>query len=596
MEANRQAKLMMVITYAEVFVVLNKLPPKRTHDHKIPLIPGTPPVNIRPYKHPPVHKDAFEKKDNSWRMCVDYRQLNKQAIKDKFPITIIEELIDELCGAVIFTKLDLRLRYHQISIFEDDIAKTTFKNHEGHYEFLVMPFGLTDAPSTFQALMNEVFREYLRKFTLVFFDDILVYSKSLEDHILHLTAILFKMKDHSLYAKESKCVFGTSHVVYLGHVLSAEGVATDPAKIQVMQTWPILATIKQLRGFLGLTGYYRRFIRDFASISRPLTQLLNKNSFKWSEEAHQDFVLLKEAMVQASVLALLGFSKSFMVETDASRVGLGVTSREYLLDRHFVIKTDHYSLKYLLDQNITTLAQIKWLPELMGFDYEVVYKKGKDNAAADALSRREVTTGLKKGEVKKNYALLNNQLLRKGKLVVGNNASLRQDLLFHYHKSAIGGHSGTEVVNRCLEGYLRCMTGEHPKEWFMWIPLAELWYNSNYHSTINTTPFAALYGQAPPVHVPYVGGLSKVDAIDRSLTAREQAIEVGTMAYKLKLLVESQIHDVFHVSQLKKFHGSRQLLTPLMLPQINKEGLLEVVPVKILDRKIVKKNNVAAVY
>ncbi|GJZ15912.1 reverse transcriptase [Tanacetum coccineum] len=323
------------------------------------------------------------KKDNTWRMCVDYRQLNKHTIKDKFPIPVIEELIDELGGAVIFSKLDLRSGYHQIRMCEDDIAKTTFKTHEGHYEFLVMPFGLTNAPSTFQALMNEVFREFLRKFTLVFFDDILIYSKSLEDHIRHLTAVLSKMKDHNLYAKESKCVFGTTHVEYLGHVISTEGVATDPSKVQAMQTWPIPTTLKQLRGFL-----------------------------------------------------------------------------------------DHYSLKYLLDQRITTPAQMKWLPKLMGYDYEVVYKQGKDNAMADALSRREdvgalfalSTTSVR--ESRKHYVLHNNQLLRKGKLVVGNDKALRKDLLSYFHDGAIGGYSRVKATThkRCSVFYWKGLR-KQVKQW-----------------------------------------------------------------------------------------------------------------------------------
>ncbi|GJX26829.1 putative reverse transcriptase domain-containing protein [Tanacetum coccineum] len=283
-------------------------------------------------------------------MCIDYRELNKLTVKNRYPLLRIDDLFDQLQGSRVYSKIDLRSGYHQLRVREEDIPKTAFRTRYGHYEFQVMPFGLTNAPAVFMDLMNRVCKPYLDKFVIVFIDDILIYSKSKEEHAEHLKLILELLKKEELYAKFSKCEFWLSKVQFLGHVIDSEGIHVDPAKIESIKDWASPKTPTEIRQFLGLAGYYRRFIEGFSKIAKPMTKLTQKNvKFDWSEKAEAAFQLLKQKLCSAPILALPEGSENFMVYCDASRKGLGAV----LMQREKVIAYASCQLK-IHEKNYTT--------------------------------------------------------------------------------------------------------------------------------------------------------------------------------------------------------------------------------------------------
>jgi hypothetical protein len=292
------------------------MPPDRDIEFIIELQPGIAPISKRSYRMPPnvlaklkiqlqdlldkgcIRPSAspwgcpaifVKKKDNSLRLCIDYHPLNAVTIKNKYPLPLIDILFDQLAGTKVFSKIDLRSGYHQIKIWPSDIPKMVFSTRYGLYEYLVMSFGLTNAPAYFMYLMNSVFMQELDKFVVVFIDDIMIYSKTPEDHAKYLHVILQRLRDHHLYAKFSKCKFWLDTVKFLGHTISGDGISVDPSKVQEVMDWKPPTLVHQIHSFLGLAGYYRRFIPDFSRIAKPMTELLKKGvKFSWDKKCEDN--------------------------------------------------------------------------------------------------------------------------------------------------------------------------------------------------------------------------------------------------------------------------------------------------------------------
>ncbi|GKB27609.1 putative reverse transcriptase domain-containing protein [Tanacetum coccineum] len=361
-------------------------------------------------------------------MCIDYQELNKLTVKNHYPLLRIDDLYDQLQGSSVYSKVDLRSGYQQLRVREEDIPETSFRTRYGHYEFQVMPFGLTNAPAIFMDLMNRVCKPYLDKFVIVFIDDILIYSKSKQEHEEHLKLILELLKKEQWYAKFSKCEFWIPKVQFLGHVIDSQGIHMDSAKIESIKDWASPKTATEIRQFLGLAGYYRRFIEGFSKIAKSMTKLTQKKvKFDWGDKEEAAFQLIKQKLCSAPILALPEGSEDFIVYCDASIKGLGVVLmqrekviayasrqlkiheknytthdlelgavvfalkiwRHYLYGTKCTVFIDHKSLQHILDQKELNMRQRRWLELLSDYDCEIRYHPGKANVVADALSRKE---------------------------------------------------------------------------------------------------------------------------------------------------------------------------------------------------------------
>ncbi|KAD6454275.1 hypothetical protein E3N88_08981 [Mikania micrantha] len=396
----------VVCNFPDVFPEeLPEIPPDREIEFQIDVVPGAQPVAKAPVSPWGAPVLFVKKKDGSMRMCIDYRELNKLTIKNKYPLPRIDDLFDQLQGASWFSKIDLRSGYHQLKVREQDIPKTAFRTRYGHYEFLVMSFGLTNAPAAFIDLMNQ----------------------SEGDHACHIREVLEILKREKLYAKFSKCAFWLRKVQFLGHVISPEGIMVDPAKVEAVMKWNHPKTPAEVRSFLGLAGYYRRFIQDFSKIATPLTKLTRKEvKYDWGSTQVQAFEELKRRLTEAPILALPDGNEDMVVYSDASYLGLGCVlmqrgkvivyaSRQlkthevnypthdlelaavvfalkiwmhYLYGVKCTIYTDHKSLKYFFEQKDLNMRQRRWLELLKDYDCEILYHPGKANVVADALSRK----------------------------------------------------------------------------------------------------------------------------------------------------------------------------------------------------------------
>eukprot|EP00253_Pinus_taeda_P020306 PITA_20306 len=532
------------------------LPPQRNIDFTIELVPGAAPVSRAPYRmsvpeltelkmqlqelleknyiRPSVSPWGapvlfVKKKDGTLRMCIDYRQLNKLTIKNKYPLPRIDELFDQVKDETVFSKIDLRSGYHQIRIKDEDIAKTAFRTRYGHYEFVVLPFGLTNALATFMCLMNSIFHPYLDQFMLIFIDDILIYSRTIEEHHEHLRIVLQTLREHQLYAKFSKCDFFKEEIQYLGHVITKDGIAVDPEKIKAIMEWPVPKDVVDVRYFMGLAGYYRRFVEGFSKVAFPITSLQKKGKlFHWTPNCQKSFEHLKHLLTTAPILSIADPNKDYVVCTDASKEGLGGVLmqegrviayesrklkeheqkysaydlelavvihalkmwRHYLMGRKFLLHTDHHNLtNYCSQPTLNTRQASGWKSPFL----EIIKEIADQDTEYQQLKLQ--IQQFAREDSQQEYELDDaGRIYFQKRLYVPNQSRIRNLIMDEFHVSHYAGHPGyqkmitairkeyfwpgmkkdiVEYLSRCLECQQIKAEHQHPARLLKPLPVPE---------------------------------------------------------------------------------------------------------------------------
>jgi hypothetical protein len=368
------------------------------------------------------------KKDGGWRMCTDSREINKITIRYRFILPRMDDLMDCLSEAKFFSKIDLKSGYHQIHMREGDDWKKTFKKNEGLYEWLVMPFGLTNVPSTFMRLMNEVLKEFIGKFVIVYLDNILIFSRTKIEHLKHLSIVMKKLQQEKLLINMKKSSFMKTEIIYLGFVILKDKLKMDPDKVEVINNCPSPKSIFEVRSFHGLASFYRKFIRNFSGISTSMMETVKKRhkSFHWMEEAEKSFNLLKRKITEQPILVLPYFNKTFQVKCDASGFAIGVVLsqddmlvtyfseklneakvkystyekefyaviqelkkwRHYLVPKEFILYSDNHALQFITQQDKLNQKHAKWVEYMQNFTFVIKHISGTANKVVDAFSRK----------------------------------------------------------------------------------------------------------------------------------------------------------------------------------------------------------------